>query len=94
MFPHVRRAVGSLLSGAHSTSIDVAEGPEGDGGMNLTPMKRIGHKKLYEETSGRIVGRPLPCSRTTIANKSNIFKFFFFACDYHRYRKNDSVGGR
>uniref|UniRef100_A0A2H1WS80 SFRICE_033916 n=1 Tax=Spodoptera frugiperda TaxID=7108 RepID=A0A2H1WS80_SPOFR len=30
----------------------VATGPEGDGGMTLTPIKRIDHKKLYKETSG------------------------------------------
>lgn len=35
-----------ILSGAHSKSKDVAVGPEGDDGMNLTPMKRICHIKL------------------------------------------------
>ncbi|KAF9814736.1 hypothetical protein SFRURICE_014831 [Spodoptera frugiperda] len=40
----------------------VATGPEGDGGMTLTPIKRIDHKKLYKETSGTRVGRPLPCT--------------------------------
>lgn len=30
-------------------------GSEGNGGMNSIPMKRIGHRKLIEETSGRRV---------------------------------------
>lgn len=30
-------------------SLDVTAGPEGDGGTNLILMKRIDHRKLYEE---------------------------------------------
>ncbi|KAF9814875.1 hypothetical protein SFRURICE_016720 [Spodoptera frugiperda] len=35
------------------------------------PMKRIGHRKIYEETSGRRVEKPLLCSKTTMADKEN-----------------------
>uniref|UniRef100_A0A2H1WZR6 SFRICE_003115 n=1 Tax=Spodoptera frugiperda TaxID=7108 RepID=A0A2H1WZR6_SPOFR len=30
------------------------------------PLKRVGHRKLYKERSGRKVGWSLPCSGTTM----------------------------
>lgn len=45
-----------MYNGADSTSIEVVGSPEEDGGINSIFMKRIGQRKLYEETSGRRVG--------------------------------------